>query len=144
MCELLEEACSTVRRSPAGPERRIESSCSAGLEIVTDPALLRHVLLLLLRNAVEASALEQVVGVEALVAGDGRVEIRISNPQVMSERERELVFKRDFSTKAETGRGLGCHAARLFAEKYLRGRIAFTSASPAGTTFTVSLPRRTG
>ena len=48
---------------------------------------------------------------------------------------------RSFSTKADTGRGIGTYSMRLFGQRYLGGRVDFTSEEPEGTTFTVILPK---
>jgi signal transduction histidine kinase len=48
------------------------------------------------------------------------------------------LFKRSFTTKG-TGRGLGTYSMKLLTERYLKGRIAFTSSETDGTTFTVTL-----
>jgi len=50
------------------------------------------------------------------------------------------LFKRSFSTKGETGRGLGTYSIKLFTERYLGGSIEVDSNSNTGTTFTVILP----
>lgn len=44
------------------------------------------------------------------------------------------VFQRSFSTKG-IGRGLGTYSIRLLSERYLSGRVSFTSTPEAGTTF---------
>jgi sensor histidine kinase regulating citrate/malate metabolism len=49
------------------------------------------------------------------------------------------VFQRSFSTKGR-GRGIGTDSVRLLTEKYLEGRVAFTSTANTGTTFEVTLP----
>ena len=51
------------------------------------------------------------------------------------------LFQRSFSTKG-LGRGLGTYSMKLLSERYLGGRISFTSTEEAGTTFTASYPRQ--
>ena len=50
------------------------------------------------------------------------------------------LFKRSFSTKGDVGRGLGTYSIKLFAERFLHGRISFTSGAEDGTVFMVDLP----
>ena len=52
------------------------------------------------------------------------------------------VFQRNFSTKAESGRGLGTYAMKLFGETYLGGDMSFTTSKESGTIFRLRLPRR--
>jgi signal transduction histidine kinase len=50
------------------------------------------------------------------------------------------IFRRFFSTKGAS-RGIGTYAAKLLTEKYLGGKIGFSTAVDTGTTFTVAYPR---
>lgn len=49
------------------------------------------------------------------------------------------IFQRSFSTKGR-GRGIGTYSIKLFTEKYLEGKVSFTSKEGEGTVFTVELP----
>jgi sensor histidine kinase regulating citrate/malate metabolism len=49
------------------------------------------------------------------------------------------VFNRSFSTKG-AGRGLGTYSMKLLTERFLGGRVWFTSTREAGTTFYASYP----
>ena len=59
----------------------------------------------------------------------------------MSEVVKLQVFRRSFSTKPGTGRGVGTYSARLLTERYLRGTLRFHSDEGEGTTFTSRYPR---
>ena len=54
------------------------------------------------------------------------------------------VFQRNFSTKAQAGRGIGTFSMKLFGEKYLGGRVDFTTSSSDGTVFRFILPLTAG
>ncbi len=58
----------------------------------------------------------------------------------MPEAVRQQVFQRSFSTKGGKGRGIGTYSARLLAERYLGGRLTFSSTADAGTSFVLELP----
>jgi len=58
----------------------------------------------------------------------------------MPEAVRLQVFQRSFSTKGGRGRGVGTYSARLLAERYLGGRLSFSSVAGQGTTFVLDLP----
>ena len=103
-----------------------------------DPALLRRVLGNLVKNALEASRPGQTVTVRYHC--DGHPAFEVHNETVMSEVVKLQVFRRSFSTKQGTGRGVGTYSARLLTERYLHGTLQFRSDEGEGTTFTVTLP----
>jgi len=116
---------------------RIDPS-SSRVTFKTDHVLLRRVIGNLLKNAVEASKDGDVVTVGCF-SGPGTVEFRIHNPAAMPEEVRPQVFQRSFSTKG-SGRGLGTYSAKLLTERFLKGRISFTSSPDGGTLFRVIYP----
>ncbi len=133
----------------AGRTVRWRRVAPADLCVRADRGLLLRVLGNLLKNALEATPVGGAVTVTAEAAADGRVRFRVHNPGHMPLDVQAQVFQRSFSTKGGTGRGLGTFGAKLLTERYLGGRIGFTSTPGEGTTFTVTLvaavaePRRT-
>ncbi len=71
---------------------------------------------------------------------DDRVAFAVHNPEVMPSEVQLQVFQRSFSTKAETGRGIGTYSMRLFGERYLGGTMSFISRESEGTTFRLTIP----
>jgi len=140
--ELLAEICEHFRHQAVGEGRELVLHSPPGLSVFTDPILLRRSMRDLVKNALEACAPAEKVTVEAAAWESGGVELKVHNPQVMPPGVRLQVFKRSFSTKAASGRGIGTHAARLFVQRFLHGQIGFSSAAPGGTTFWIRLPRR--
>ncbi len=106
----------------------------------SDPILLRRVILNMLKNALEASAPGEEVLLE-LEAERGRTRISVRNPAFIPREHQLQVFQRSFSTKGR-GRGLGTYGMRMLTERYLGGRIEFSSGEGAGTTFRAILPDR--
>jgi signal transduction histidine kinase len=107
---------------------------------LSDRTLLRRVLGNLLKNALEASPAGAVVTLGCEERSDG-LEFWVHNPVCMPRAVRLQIFQRSYSTKGP-GRGLGTYGARLLTERYLNGRIWFTSTSDAGTTFRVRYPHQ--
>jgi hypothetical protein len=105
----------------------------------TDATLLRRVLGNLVKNALEATPPGGCVLVSARGDGD-EIRFAVHNPGVMPERARLQMFQRSFSTKGGDGRGVGTYSVKLFGERHLGGRVAFTSDEAGGTCFTVTLP----
>lgn len=137
--ELVEEMAALYRKQEPVTGIRVATEVSgAVMEFITDPVLLRRILLNIVKNAVEASRPGDTVRVGCSREGE-RVVFRVHNPAVMPELVRLQVFQRSFSTKG-AGRGLGTYGARLLGERYLGGSVSFTSEPGKGTLFSISLP----
>ncbi len=106
--------------------------------IQADRRLVVRVLLNLLRNAVEASPKDEPVHLSVRVE-EGAALFCVHNAGTIPAPVRGGIFRRSFSTKGR-GRGLGTYSARLFAERYLGGRVWFDSSEEDGTTFYVEIP----
>jgi hypothetical protein len=104
----------------------------------SDGTLLARVLENMIKNALEAVEPGEIVTVGCRRSELG-VEFWVHNPTVMPERVKRQVFKRAFSTKG-AGRGLGTYSMRLIGERYLRGRVGFTSDPENGTVFRADYP----
>ncbi len=138
---LLEDLCAQYGRHPIAEGRTLATGrCWEGV-IVSDEQLLLRVLGNMVRNALEATSPGGTVTVACAEAGSA-VRFTVHNAAVMPEAVQLQVFQRSFSTKGESGRGIGTYSMKLFGEAYLGGQIGFTSASPEGTTFHLTLPKR--
>lgn len=103
----------------------------------SDVVLLRRILGNLVKNALEASRVGEVVTMRHRDEGD-RARFSVHNPAIMPDSARFQVFQRSFSTKGR-GRGLGTYGSKLIAEQFLGGRLGF-DVTADGTTFTLTLP----
>ncbi|HEY5961531.1 MAG TPA: HAMP domain-containing sensor histidine kinase [Polyangiaceae bacterium] len=108
--------------------------------IFCDEALLTRVLVNMLKNAIEATPPGELVRLELSEEPDS-CEFRVWNVGAMPMPVAQQVFKRSFSTKGERGRGLGTFSMKLLGERYLRGKVGFTSSEQDGTTFFIRVPR---
>ncbi len=104
----------------------------------TDATLLRRVVENMVKNGLEATKEGGVVTVGASQVS-GEMVIWVTNPGVMDEAVQYQVFKRSFSTKGRD-RGIGTYSIKLLTEKYLGGRVGFSSNKEQGTTFWIALP----
>jgi signal transduction histidine kinase len=114
------------------------------LAVESDPALLRRVLVNMIKNAIEAALRGEVLlaGLRRETGGaDGRewALFWVKNSAVMPEAAQRRVFHRSFSTKGP-GRGVGTYSMRLLAEKYLKGKVGFRSREGEGTVFELRIP----
>jgi nitrogen-specific signal transduction histidine kinase len=136
--QLLDDLVILYSHHSVAEDRNVVLSLGDDLRSVrTDPVLLRRVLGNLVKNALEASSAGQTVTV-AFENRDGAV-FSVHNQTVMTEAVRLQIFQRSFSTRQGSGRGVGTYSARLLTERYLRGRLTFTSVEGEGTTFTLTL-----
>lgn len=115
---------------------------AAAYRFTSDEALLARVVGNLLKNALEASGAGDSVTLGCRADG-AELTFTCHNASVMERQVQLQVFRRSFSTKG-ADRGIGTYSIKLLTEKYLGGRVAFTSAPETGTVFTVTLPLGAG
>lgn len=137
--ELIEEVVSWYRHHSEARGRTIIAGDAPDCTIVTDKMLLRRCLGNLIKNALEATPAGGEVSIRADKTGDS-VAFTITNPGAMPEHVQQQVFQRSFSTKDGNGHGIGTYSVKLFAERYLKGTVGFTSREPEGTSFTLTIP----
>lgn len=106
----------------------------------SDFVLLRRVIANMLKNALEASSPGQsiVVGCRRNTE-ESRLEFWVKNFTVMPDEIQKRIFERSFSSKGK-GRGLGTYSIKLLGEKYLKGKVSFTSDVHNGTVFYLTIP----
>ncbi len=136
---LLGEVIELYRRHRVAEGREVVIASGAErLVFKSDSSLLKRVLGNMARNALEAVARGETVTLGCRRAGD-EIEFRVHNPGVIAPDVRPNIFKWSFSTKGKD-RGLGTYGMRLLSERYLSGRVSFTSSPEGGTVFTASYP----
>ncbi len=108
-----------------------------GPEIDTDKTLLSRIIGNLVKNALEAEKAGAVITISCRKIESGAAFL-VLNPGQMPDDSRLQVFQRSFSTKG-AGRGLGTYSILLLTEKYLKGKVSFTT-GPGGTEFKAEYP----
>ncbi|MBU1404850.1 MAG: PAS domain-containing sensor histidine kinase [Proteobacteria bacterium] len=109
-------------------------------EFFTDPRLLHRILINMTKNGIEASPREATVRIGCKQDGSD-LEFWVHNQGCMPEQVQMQIFQRSFSTKG-SGRGLGTYSIKLLGERYLKGRVSFSSSPEEGTTFRFRCPGR--
>ena len=119
------------------------TSSSSDHELLTDGVLLRRVLLNMLKNALEATETggKVVMGCEPI--DQDSVRFWVHNDTSIPNDIQIQIFNQTTSTKGNN-RGLGTSSMRLVGEKYLKGKVNFTSSEDAGTHFMIDLPLQHG
>lgn len=137
---LLETLLDSYASSELGQGRNLTIDPEAmDIEFQIDATMLQRVLGNLIKNALEASNVGETVSAGCTLTGEATIEFWVHNESVMPESVQRQVFKRSFSTKGP-GRGLGTYSLRLLTERYLEGKVSFSSSPGQGTTFYVRYP----
>jgi len=105
--------------------------------ILTDRTLLKRILGNMVKNAVEAIEPNDKISIGCTGLGN-KVRFHVHNNSVIPEEIKSELFKRFYSTK-QIGRGIGTYSMKLFGEKYLKGKVWFSSSPEKGTNFYIEL-----
>jgi hypothetical protein len=139
--ELLEQLRALYARMPVAHGQEIRLECNCGhIKIETDVRLAQRVVGNMLKNALEAGVPGDTVLLACNEDGDG-VRMAVNNSAVLPAEVQENIFRRRFSTKGPS-RGTGTYSMMLLTERYLGGKVGFTTGEDAGTTFFLRLPKR--
>jgi signal transduction histidine kinase len=138
--DLLRGVAAVFTSYPAARDRYLELGPPLDdVELVSDRSLVLRVLVNMIRNAFEATGAGHTVRL-ASRALPGSVRLSVHNDEAMTRDVQARIFQRSFSTKASHGRGLGTYSMKLFGERYLGGKVSFTSTPETGTEFVIVLP----
>lgn len=135
----LESVAGMYRKNPVARQRFISIAPIAGRPIIhSDPVLLRRILGNLVQNALEAISKGQTVTLSYKALPQPL--FRVHNPGAIPAKVALQIFQRSFSTKSNSGRGIGTYSVKMLTERYLKGSVRFESNPGDGTTFEVRLP----
>jgi hypothetical protein len=109
--------------------------------LITDETLLIRVLINMVKNALEATQRGQEAKLWCEIEPQ-QVSFFVWNNGEIPHTIAQRIFQRYFSTKAQTGRGLGTHSIKLLGEQYLKGHVDFHTSKDKGTTFFIIHPNR--
>jgi len=110
------------------------------LELVTDFLLLMRIISNMVVNALEATPKGDAVGIW-IEQDDETVTFCVWNGQAIPREMEGRIFERNFTTKRESGRGIGTFTMRFFAESCLGGQVDFETSVEKGTVFRLTLPK---
>ena len=136
--KLLEDVCRLYANHIRTPGRSITMENIPECQIITDRAMLRRVIGNMVINALEATPPGGTVAI-SLFEHNAEVFISVVNPGEIPAEVQLKIFKRSFSTKSSSGRGIGTYSMKLFGERYLGGKVTFKS-NNGQTIFSLRLP----
>lgn len=109
------------------------------VSIYTDSSLLSRILCNMVINALEAT--NENGFIKVWIEQYGRcLTFCVWNAQRIPQEIVYRIFQRNFSTKKQSGRGIGTFSMKLFGEKVLGGKVSFSTSAKEGTIFKFSLP----
>lgn len=119
-------------------EIRIDSQLD-NVRITTDVTILRRIIGNMVKNALEASFPGKPVRLTCKSSGE-KIRFSVNNENYMEKDIQLQLFKRSFSTKG-IDRGTGTYSMKLLGEKYLKGKVGFTTSRDSGTTFYIEIDK---
>lgn len=108
--------------------------------IRSDMSILIRILCNMIKNALEASISEEEVTITHCLKNH-RLCFQVHNPSMIRPEIIPHIFKKNFSTKNKSKRGLGTYSMKLLGELYLKGSVSFTTSEKDGTVFQLMLPK---
>ncbi len=140
---ILQELVSQYKNHEVAEERQLVIGPAArSSEFSSDRTLLLRVLGNMVKNALEAASPGDTITLGCATSTD-RVEFWVHNPGLIPLTVQLQIFQRSFSTKG-ANRGVGTYSMRLLSERYLKGRVSFTTSKEKGTVFVATYPRVLG
>lgn len=120
--------------------KKIEyAPCPAELMLSTDLSALSRVLINMTLNALEATESNGTVKFWTESENEN-VSFCVWNNTHIPKEVQQRLFQRNFSTKAQDGRGIGTYSMKLLGQEVLGGQISVASSEAAGTTFSFQHP----
>jgi K+-sensing histidine kinase KdpD len=136
--ELLREVCKLYGNHVRAPGRTVILEDIPVCHLTTDQPMLRRIVGNMVLNALEATPVGGTVKVSLIIVSK-YVWITVTNTGEIPKDVQLRLFKRSFSTKSESGHGIGTYSMKLFGERYLGGTVGFRSLN-GETTFFIKLP----
>ncbi len=137
--QLLQDLVKFYAAHPAATGRHLHVSDEAPpFSFHSDVTLLGRVIGNMIKNALEATRPGGTVTLSACRQED-TAHFLVHNSGYMPRSVQLQLFNRSFSTKAPD-RGLGTYSMKLLCERYLDGRVDFTSTHEDGTSFEAIVP----
>lgn len=134
--ENLRRVCS---RTVVGKSRQLQLTEVPDAVVYSDAVLVRRSIVNLIKNAAEATPAGGIVTLTCQLT-PGAVRFLVHNPGSMDDFVRQQIFRRPFSTKVGSDRGLGTYSVRLFVERYLHGHVECASSEADGTVVSFQIP----
>ncbi|MDR0767008.1 MAG: HAMP domain-containing histidine kinase [Methanosarcinales archaeon] len=136
--DILKLAALKLKMHHVSKGRTIEITDDSNESVITNKVLLSHILVNMVKNAIEATEEGGTVLIGAEKRGD-YMRFWVHNEGVIPDDLQKQLFDINASTKG-AHRGLGLFSIQMLGEKALGGRVHFKSTKEKGTCFCIDLP----
>lgn len=137
---ITEELEVMIKSHPAAAGKKLKIiDNTSDTQIISDYSLLFRVLMNLVINAIEASAPDEEVDCVVEKMPDD-ILFNVNNHAFINPEIQRRIFQQYFSTKTGNGRGFGTFGTKVICEKYLNGKVDFSTSETTGTQFRVRIP----
>jgi K+-sensing histidine kinase KdpD len=136
---IIQEVQDVVTNHPAATGKYLHISDIPDIELNTDSSLLVRILTNMTVNAFEATSDGNEVKIYLKQSGDN-ITFSVWNKEAIPEDIALRIFQRNYTTKNESGRGLGTYVMKHFGENYLGGKVEFSTSVTNGTVFSFTQP----
>lgn len=135
--DLLKDMAGNIRFHRVAENKKVVFHDAETVILNTDTVLLTRIVINMMKNSLEAiqAGGEIHYGLTRL---ENEVRIWVQNEGIIPKEAQVHIFQRSFSTKGK-GRGLGTYSIKLLGERYLGGKVGFTSTVDKGTVFFIDL-----
>lgn len=114
---------------------------SISIDIKSDSTLLKRVVSNMIKNAIEVNDENRIITIGCDETKDANIRYWVKNHSYICDEIQDSIFKRAFSTKGND-RGIGTYGMKLLGERYLGGKVWFTSSKSKGTCFYIEIPKK--
>ncbi len=136
--EIINEVIRAFEYHPALDGKVLDFEGSENITFYSDHQLVKHVIRVMVKNALEASENGKKITVTSKIYGD-KILFQVHNYGCIDSNVQLNIFKRSFSTKGK-GHGWGAYGIKVLSEGYLNGRVWFSTNKRIGTTFFAEYP----
>jgi histidine kinase/DNA gyrase B/HSP90-like ATPase/PAS domain-containing protein len=136
--EIINEVIRFFEHHPLLIGKNITFKGSENITFNSDRRLLKYIIRVMVKNALEASSRGKEIIVNSKISGD-KVLFQVHNHGYINSNVQLNIFKRSFSTKG-TGHGWGAYGIKMLSEGYLNGKVWFSVSKKNGTTFFAEYP----
>lgn len=139
--EIINEVIHSFEYHPSTDGKNLNFKGSEDVIFYSDRQLMKHIIRVMVKNALEASDCGQEITLTSKSCGD-KILFQVHNHGCIDSNVQLNIFKRSFSTKG-SGHGWGAYGIKMLSEEYLHGQVWFATNKQTGTTFFAEYPIQT-
>ncbi len=146
LSELLDDICAMYKPRLQASKIQLERDYQISGEVTIYPSELRQVFTNLITNAIDAIGQNGLLKLSIEPAEDGQIVVKVRDTGCGIPQENlQVIFEPFFSTKGDSGTGIGLWIIKGILEKVgAKIDVETSTSGPTGTTFSIYLPSTAG